>query len=384
MKMKKIIMTILMVCVSWNVSALELNQLQFHGFASQGYLISDQYDYMGVEMDDGTVEFNEFGLNVMSNLMDRLRMGIQFLARDFGNSGNDHVTIDWAFADYRYRNWLGVRIGQFNRALGLYNQSRDIDAARTGVFLPYSVYNEANRVSQKSVKGIALYGTTLGAFEYQIQYGTLDSGFKDVLLTVPGTTSAEVEDDAYVLHLIWNTPVTGLRVVGTFDRFSWSTVQTVDTARVTSNTDFKKWLAGIEYIRDKLTCAAEYSEGTIETSGTGGTYITTQTSGTARTYMVYYGLLNYRLTDLVEVGAVYSEFYPNKDDKAGDSYALRGLPKSAAWTKDLAVTARFDLNEYWIAKLEGHWINGLGGIFNYGKNPDENGFMLAAKVTVSF
>ena len=85
MKMNKMMLTMFMVGVSWQASALELSQLQIHGFASQGYLLSNHYEYLGAETDKGTVEFNEFGLNVMSNLTDRLRFGIQLLARDLGD-----------------------------------------------------------------------------------------------------------------------------------------------------------------------------------------------------------------------------------------------------------------------------------------------------------
>ena len=361
--MKKILCIVgCVVSVSWSALAFEQDQVKIHGFVSQGYLRSDQYNYMPVDdMKKGTVEFNEFGFNVTSNLSSRLRVGIQLLARDLGNTGNDEVTIDWAFGDYRYRNWLGARFGQFTRAFGLYNQSRDIDSVRNGVFLPLSVYHEANRVSQKSMKGIALYGALPGAFEYQIQYGTLDAGFQ-----------AKVANDAYVLHMQWNAPVDGLILVGTFDNFSWSSTSTVDAVDVTSTFELEKWLAGIEYTRGNLTCAAEYTERTINGPGFD------------RTAVGYYGLLTYRLTDWVELGTVYATTYMNKDDKEGDSYASQGLPRALAWSKDLSLTARFDINEYWIAKLEGHWINGLGGLSDYGDDPSEDGVMVAAKVTFSF
>ncbi len=93
-----------------------------------GYLLSNRYNYLNAETEDGTVEFNELDTNVMSSMTDRLRLG-HSTAWGFGDDGNDEITVDWAFGDYRYRNWLGVRFGQFKRALGMYNQSRDIDAA---------------------------------------------------------------------------------------------------------------------------------------------------------------------------------------------------------------------------------------------------------------
>jgi len=69
------------------------------------------------------------------------------------------------------------------------------------------------------------------------------------------------------------------------------------------------------------------------------------------------------------------------------------LPRAIAWSKDLAVTTRFDVSESWIVKLEGHWLNGLyatttnGGLStseDYGDDPAENGFLGAVKVTFSF
>ncbi len=57
------------------------------------------------------------------------------------------------------------------------------------------------------------------------------------------------------------------------------------------------------------------------------------------TSLDYYGMLNYRLTDWLELGTSYSVSYDDKDDKDGENMALRGLPKAAAWRKDLAVSA---------------------------------------------
>lgn len=374
--MKKILILVVFLGMSWQAFAFDLDQIQIHGFASQGYLLSNRYNYLNAETEDGTVEFNEFGLNVMSSMTDRLRLGIQLLARDLGDDGNDEITVDWAFGDYRYRNWLGLRVGQFKRALGMYNQSRDIDAARTGVFLPFGGYYEGYRIAQKSVKGAELYGTipgsSFGSFEYQIQYGTLDSGFESYYSS--GETTVDVANNAYNLYLKWNTPLDGLKVIGEFDQFAWTTTTTIDAGEIVYDTDFTEWFVGFEYMRGNLTCAAEYNERKNEM----GSFYTFTTQD-------YYGMLNYRFTDWFELGTSYSVSYDDKDDKDGDNMALRGLPKAAAWRKDLAVSTRFDINEYWIVKLEGHWINGLSGVSGYKlENPSEDGFLFAAKVTMSF
>jgi hypothetical protein len=132
-------------------------------------------------------------------------------------------------------------------------------------------------------------------------------------------------------------------------------------------------VAGFEYTWGNWLLAAEYNERKNEM---GDLYTFTSQD--------YYGMINYRFTDWLELGTSYSVSYDDKDDKDGANYALYGLPKAAAWRKDLALSTRFDINEFWIVKLEGHWLNGLSGASNYGDNPDENGFLGAAKVTFSF
>jgi hypothetical protein len=375
--MQKILMVVWGVCcLSWNAFAFDLNQIQVHGFASQGYLRSNHYDYLDAETEKGTVEFNEFGLNVTSNLTDHLRFGVQLLARDLGNDGDDKLTIDWAFGDYRYRNWAGLRFGKIKRAMGLYNQSRDIDASRMGVFLPLSAYDESFRVVQGSIIGIGGYGTLPGGFEYQVQYGALDPEVESWARSSLGATSVDGGNDGYALHLEWNTPLDGLRTVGSFNRFSW-TQGIVSGGSLEFKIEIP--LVGIEYTRGNLTCAAEYLQLKLTTKGQ-----EPWTSIYSWTSEYYYGLLSYQLTDWIEVGTSYAVMYQEKDDKEGNSYALQGQPRALAWRKDLALSARFDINEYWIVKLEGHWFNGLFWVSGYGSNPSEDGFLGAVKVTFSF
>ena len=357
--LKKIIcMVSCIVCAGGSALAYDMDRVQIHGFVSQGYLKSDQYDYLNANTEDGTFEFNEFGLNFTTSPTDTLRVGLQLLARDLGKNGNDAVSIDWAFGDYRHRNWLGVRAGKMKRAFGLYNQIRDIDAAHLGVFLPLSVYDESFKDYQSSIIGIGGYGTLPGGFEYQVQYGTFDY------------SEVDPDDDGYALHLAWNTPLDGLRLVGSLNQISWAQ----EIAGVGSlEFDLDMPLVGFEYSWGELTCAAEYLQLNLDMSGQ-----------ESRTSEFYYGLLGYRFTEWFEVASSYAVLYQDKDDKEGNNYAQQGKPKALAWRKDLAISTRFDVTDSWIVKIEGHWMNGLYGVSNYGENPDENGFLAAAKVTFSF
>jgi predicted porin len=99
----------------------------------------------------------------------------------------------------------------------------------------------------------------------------------------------------------------------------------------------------------------------------------------------YYLGASYRFTDWLEVGSYYSEYYPDKDDKDGDRYEEGS--KFQAWQKDWATTVRFDINDYWLIKLEGHVIDGVAGTILSADNPDgyeQDSFLFAIKSTFNF
>ena len=93
----------------------------------------------------------------------------------------------------------------------------------------------------------------------------------------------------------------------------------------------------------------------------------------------------------------YSEYFPNKDDKDGKKRLASGLDKdeNRAYLKDTCATLRFDINENWVLKMEGHVMRGtatLLGADNPDPDPTDNSvkryktnwLLGAAKLTYSF
>ena len=152
-----------------------------HGFISQGFLYSDEYNYLAHNSTDGSFEYNEFGINFSKNLTDKLRMGIQFFSRDIGDAGNNKVTVDWAYGDYRFQDWFGLRAGRIKLPLGLYNETRDVDMLRTSIVMPQSIYGDLSRDTMIAANGTGLYGdVNLGAAgnaNYQFVVGALTSDY---------------------------------------------------------------------------------------------------------------------------------------------------------------------------------------------------------------
>jgi len=196
------------------------NPLEIHGFLSQGYLQTDRGDYLA-DTEEGTFKFNEMGINISSDLSDDIRLGIQFISRTLGDLNENTSKVDWAYADYRWRDYLGFRFGRIKVPFGLYNEIRDIDMLRTSIFLPSGIYSEAWRDTLKSIDGFGLYGylslNALGGINYQALAGQLD-------ISDEGGVAKYVEHDGTVdlLHLdpqktycasiLWDMPIEGLSI----------------------------------------------------------------------------------------------------------------------------------------------------------------------------
>src|SRR5438105_3774781 len=83
--------------------------VEVHAFASQGYLLSKDNNYIDTGSSHGTLQFSEIGINFTKTLGDRLRFGVQLDAQDLGTTGNYNAKADWFYADYRFTDWLGLR-----------------------------------------------------------------------------------------------------------------------------------------------------------------------------------------------------------------------------------------------------------------------------------
>jgi len=176
-KYRLIAALIFMILLASNVHAGDVGDVAIHGFLSQGYIVSTDNNYL-TNTEKGSFEFNEVGINFSTWLTSDLRAGIQLFARDLGDLGNDEITIDWAYADYHWRDWLGLRVGKIKITHGFYNETRDIDMLRVPILLPQNLYQEQVRDAQIAMKGVGIYGKTpywpIGAFAYQLLAGTVD------------------------------------------------------------------------------------------------------------------------------------------------------------------------------------------------------------------
>ena len=336
--------------------------VQVHAFVSQGYIKTTDNNYLAKTEDRGSTEFAEAGINVTKAIGDRLRLGVQLFTRDLGPIGNYDAKFDWFYLDYRLTDYLGFRAGRVKLPFGLYNEINDVDAARVSILMPQSVYSTRNRDFLLAQTGAELYGYLpmggAGALDYRLYGGT-------IFVDIPSQPTLTVNDlnIPYVVggRLLWETPLTGLRVGGSVQALRLDfTVSRPDPVMPTPPGSGRikalLWVASAEYLGDRLLLAAEYSRWHLDTLSQ-----TPLVPNAEATQERFYAMGAYRLLPWLTPGLYVSALYPNVDDRAGTDMVM-GMPGvtlgRAAYQHTLAATLRFDITANWLFKLEAQLMNG--------------------------
>ena len=372
--------------------------VQIHGFVGQAYVLSSGNAYLAPNSKDGSFDLNELGVNFGISPTDRLRIGVQFFARDLGDFGNDTITVDWAFGDYRVRDWFGVRAGKIRMPLGLYGEIRDTDALRTSALLPQAVYNETFREVLIGAKGVGVYGEVpadgAGSFSYQALAGSVnvpangavEGAFEVWVQGVADMTTSQAAK-VYMGQFEWRPPLEGLRfavsnLAGDWGMAGRTTVPLgplpAGTPVAASFDDYNQFIGSAEYVWKDLTLASEYIRTSYDAS------LPPLFENRPVREEGYYASAAYRFSKLFEAGSYYSVFWGDRDDKDGSQMVTQGRPTWAAWQKDLALTLRFDITKGFIAKLEGHIVDGTAQLIIEPATAEQDWSYLVARVSYTF
>jgi len=353
--------------------------VDIHAFVSQGFIKSTANNYLAHSKDGGSFEFSEVGINFTKDLTDRMRVGMQLFTYDLGPLGQYRTRFDWFYLDYHFFDWLGVRAGRTKLPFGLYNDSSDIDAARVPILLPQSVYPVSNRDFLLAQTGGELYGNVSlgdgGNLEYRLYGGTVffdssqvTSQFADI--SVPYLFGG---------RLMWQTPLEGLQLGGSAQKLRIDGDYNVPAEQIpalqmggTLPPNFMNpvpiklpallGIASLEYSAHNLLLASEYSRWKVSLSSPVKAFSVSDTQSER-----FYVMSAYHVTPWFTPGLYYSVLFPDVNNRSGGKPALGAPPGSpsvgrAAYQHDVALTLRYDLNPYWLLKVEGHFMHGTAGL----------------------
>ena len=358
--------------------------VQVHGFASQGFVYTSANNWLTMKTSAGSAAFTDFGANASVQVTDRLRIGAQGYDHNIGNLGEWHPALDWAFADYQWRPWFGVRGGKVKTIIGLDNDTQDYEFLSTFALLPQSVYPIDMHDANMAHEGGDLYGdvplgSRSGTLSYIVYggsrrdsyYGGYPYALRKTVAPVNLTSNGGYQ---YGADLGWRTPLHGLQCgisrmnqhdegKGTFVPFWDPGAGNIPYWERTR----KYWLNQFygRYQRGRMRLASEFRRTYIDVVDFNGT-----SEGQADV-RGWYVLGSYRVAKRLELGSYYSHYamqtrYGGILGMAFPPRVDTNLPENHIYDK--VVSARIDVNRFWNIKLEGHFMDG------YGDGPYPDGF----------
>jgi hypothetical protein len=324
---------------------VEGRPVQIHGFASQGFALSDGNNYLTMKTSEGSFLFTDFGVNVSAQLTGKFRIGAQLYDRNIGNLGKWHPELDWASGDYKFNDWLGLRAGKVKTVLGLYNDTQDMEFLHTWAILPQSMYPLDLRSATIAHVGADFYGDIslrrLGSLSYTAyvgfqptdRYGGWFYGFKEYGINLTKWSGRLEGGD-----LRWKTPLQGLLAGASYlnrDLHAQATVRSQSYSLNARHDETSQFY--VQYVHDRLRLDSEYRRNLLDLA----IFLLDSRS--------FYGSASYRISKRLELGTYYSRFYL-------DLRANSSGPSSHIFEK--VASARLDLTSHWDLKIEGHFMNG--------------------------
>ena len=334
-------------------------EVQVHGSVQQGFVFSSGNNFLTMNTRDGSGAMTDGAFNVGSQLSSKLRVGAQVYSRNIGDLGNGALQIDWAYADYKANQKFGVRAGKVKTALGLYNDTQDMEFLHTWALLPQGVYPLDLRSVTIAHIGADAYGklslNKAGSLQYTVYGGVIQDdtrggyryGLEDQGMNFQGNIASKgIGFDAR-----WSAPVDGLTVGYSLLQAKKDLDITIPSLPMPLHVDVP--MARVQALfgelqHDRVRFAAEWRQEATETRLTPA--IAPDTTMTSRGW---FASGSYRLNDRLELGAYRSNHVPDISLSADDD---------TNHIRDNAIAARVDLNKFWHVKVEGHFIDGNGNI----------------------
>jgi len=351
---------------------------QVHGTFSQGFIYGSGNNYLSMDTNDGSAKWSEAAVNVRTALRDNLHVGMQLHSYFMGQLGRGTAQIDWAFADYRLRDWLGFRGGKLKAPLGLFGEIEDTDTLYNWALLPQCMYEAEFRSFNVPVVGGEIYSsvrTRRNRFTLQLFGGRRSDATNDgPLLLAWQLYGIQLGSDAgytYGADLKWETPIKGLTASVFYDRSRliaphafWPVNPYGTPLYLNIDSTIAREVYSLRFQRGKVDLAAE---GKHEPHWVANNNVPVLPSGSPRNAWDVMG--TYHFTNKLAAGSYFSRVWGTSfiDTFRWPYY---NPSKSEFHGNDTVVNARYDINRYFYLKIEGHYIDGYLGAFFPVTNPN--------------
>ena len=351
------------ICALGQENILQQLHMQIHGSLAEGVLYGSGNNYLAADTTDGTAKWDEGSLSVTSAISDKFRVGAQAHSWMLGKLGRQNIELDWAYGDYKFRSWFGVRAGQVKTPFGLYNEVQGVDSVTPWALLPQSLYPTDMRSFTLSHIGGVLYGEIglgkhLGALSWSAFGGRRTQRRNEGFVMTMASEGIALGDCAGPIagaDVRWKAPVDGF-LIGT--AYSYT-----DLSAPNAMLGPMPFPVGTRLTQEQLY--AQYEKGKLTLSAEGRLSPVRSTTGpiiTDEPVHSWYVMADYRVANKLTLGSYYSHsrLFPPGGNASNPSNYL----------KDVTASTRYDFNRFLYVKLEGHYIDGNSMGFYQQVNPE--------------
>jgi hypothetical protein len=359
---------------------------QFHGFAAQGFALSDGNNAYG-SSSDGSFDFYELGVNGTVDFGHGLLASGQGLMRRAGALDRAGARFDYGLLDYRFLRGgdvdAGVRIGRVKNPFGLFNETRDVVFTRPGITLPQSVYFDAagTRTLLFSSDGGQLYGGWQHGDQYLslVFSRALDFNLNDDQRRA-FTSDMNIPNDIHVSGLsfarLMNEWGGGLWRAGA----TWTTAQLSirpnQQSPLTADFDIDLFVLSLSRNGERYALTAEYQATHSRGSSNFVPINDTWSDG-------FYVQGDWRFAPRWRALLRYDASYSDRNDRDGSNVAALGGNRHTQFAHDITAGIDWRLDPHWGIWAEVHRIDGTATVprgDNVGRIPEDrwNLFLLMA------
>ena len=363
-------LTALTLSISLHAQDFKLGSktVQVHGFASQGYAYTNDNNFLTMNTSHGSPAFTEGALNLSMQVTSKFRVGGQGYTRKIGSLDDFRPVLDWAYGDYKFAKWFGVRAGKVKTAMGLYNDTQDMEFLHTWALLPQSIYPVDLRTTFIAHTGGDVYGRIqlkkAGKLDYTV-YGGIRSfdnreGYYYFSLA-NGFNIESISGHTEGWDLKWTTPVKGLMLGSSWTNLTvhragqWVTGPFVGAHYTIDTFPNRVWAGYGDYNRGKWEFTSEYRS-TLDELAIGSSLFGSSAFMYNQSTEAWYATAAYRITPKLQAGYYHSNIHIDNPSNPSDT--------ASNHITDEVVTGRYDVNSHWEVKAEGHFMDGYGDIYS--------------------
>lgn len=341
------------------VSAGGFDDVEVHGFATQGYIKTSDNSFFG-DSEDGSFEFTELGVNASMDATESIRLSGQLLSRRAGEMYSGTPSVDFALADFTFRSTendnLGVMVGRIKNPLGLFNETRDVAFTRPGFLVPQVVYYDKVRNLILSADGLAARMATFGESANVSLYlaagqTLIDENVEYVYLGNGYDGDFSPNGLSYIGRVLVERPDSTLRASLSIASTSIDFERGVSDPIGNGNVSLVYGIGSLQYVVNNWTFTSECMREPIEWRGFTGSPL----DGKKATGESYYFQVAWQAESDVELMLRYGEGYADRSDRTGrgiEQATGGAIPAHTQYSKIATAGVRWDLTPQFMVRAE--------------------------------